>query len=109
MGNAAHGQLQLDVYGEVFDALYQARQAGLAPLEDGWRVSRKLLEWLADNWEQPDDGIWEVRGPRQHFVHSKVMAWVAFDRAVKAVERYGRDGRLDDWRADPGRHPPASV
>jgi GH15 family glucan-1,4-alpha-glucosidase len=98
VGNAAHGQLQLDVYGEVFDALYQARQAGLAPLGDGWRVSRKLLEWLADNWEQPDDGIWEVRGPRQHFVHSKVMAWVAFDRAVKAVERYGRDGRLDDWR-----------
>jgi GH15 family glucan-1,4-alpha-glucosidase len=98
VGNAAHGQLQLDVYGEVFDALFQARQAGLAPLEDGWRVSRKLLEWLAANWEQPDEGIWEVRGPRQHFVHSKVMAWVAFDRGVKAVERYGRDGPVDEWR-----------
>jgi GH15 family glucan-1,4-alpha-glucosidase len=98
VGNAAHGQLQLDVYGEVFDALFQARQAGLAPLEDGWRVSRKLLEWLATNWEQPDEGIWEVRGPRQHFVHSKVMAWVAFDRGVKAVERYGREGPVDEWR-----------
>lgn len=98
IGNAAHGQLQLDVYGEVFDALYQAREAGLAPLEDGWRVSRKLLEWLAANWDQPDDGIWEVRGPRQHFVHSKVMAWVAFDRGVKSVERYGRDGPADEWR-----------
>jgi GH15 family glucan-1,4-alpha-glucosidase len=98
IGNAAHGQLQLDVYGEVFDALYQAREAGLAPLEDGWRVSRKLLEWLAANWDQADDGIWEVRGPRQHFVHSKVMAWVAFDRAVKSVERYGRDGPVDEWR-----------
>lgn len=92
VGNAAHGQFQLDVYGEVFDALFQARGHGLAPIEDGWQVSRKLLEWLCDHWDRPDDGIWEVRGPRQHFVHSKVMAWVAFDRAVKAVERYGRDG-----------------
>ena len=98
VGNAAYGQLQLDVYGEVFDALFQARQAGLVALEDGWRVSRKLLEWLADTWDRPDEGIWEVRGPRQHFVHSKVMAWVAFDRAVKAVERFGRDGPVDLWR-----------
>ena len=86
------------MYGEVFDALYQAEQAGLAFLDDGWRVSRKLLEWLIDNWDQPDDGIWEVRGPRQHFVHSKVMAWVAFDRGVKAVERFGRDGPVNEWR-----------
>jgi GH15 family glucan-1,4-alpha-glucosidase len=98
VGNAAHGQLQLDVYGEVFDALFQSRQAGLAPMDDGWRVSRKLLQWLAQNWELPDEGIWEVRGPRQHFVHSKVMAWVAFDRGVKAVERFGRDGPVDEWR-----------
>jgi GH15 family glucan-1,4-alpha-glucosidase len=97
VGNAAHGQLQLDVWGEVFDALFQARQHGLAPLEDGWRVSRKLLEWLAENWDQPDEGIWEVRGPRQHFVHSKVMAWVAFDRGVKSVERYGRNGPTKEW------------
>jgi GH15 family glucan-1,4-alpha-glucosidase len=99
VGNAAHGQLQLDVYGEVFDALFQSRVAGLAPLDDGWRVCRKLLQWLAENWDQPDEGIWEVRGPRQHFVHSKVMAWVAFDRGVKAVERFGRDGPVDEWRA----------
>ncbi|HKA06349.1 MAG TPA: glycoside hydrolase family 15 protein [Gemmataceae bacterium] len=99
IGNAAHGQLQLDVYGEVFDALYQSRQAGLAPMDDGWRVSRKLLQWLAENWQLPDEGIWEVRGPRQDFVHSKVMAWVTFDRAVKAVERFGRDGPVDEWRA----------
>jgi GH15 family glucan-1,4-alpha-glucosidase len=97
VGNAAHGQLQLDVFGEVFDALFQGRQAGLAPLEDGWRISRKLLEWLAENWDKPDEGIWEVRGPRQHFVHSKVMAWVAFDRAVKAVERYGHNGPTREW------------
>jgi GH15 family glucan-1,4-alpha-glucosidase len=98
VGNAAHGQLQLDVYGEVFDALYQAREAGLAPLDDGWRVSRKLLEWLADNWQQPDEGIWEVRGPRQHFVHSKVMAWVAFDRGVKDAERYRAEAPVNEWR-----------
>jgi GH15 family glucan-1,4-alpha-glucosidase len=98
IGNAAHGQLQLDVYGEVFDALFQSRVAGLAPMDDGWRVCRKLLQWLAENWDQPDEGIWEVRGPRQHFVHSKVMAWVAFDRGVKAVERFGRDGPVDEWR-----------
>jgi len=99
VGNAAHGQLQLDVYGEVLDAMYQARQAGLAPLDDAWRVARKVIDWLVQNWEQPDEGIWEVRGPRQHFVHSKVMAWVACDRAVKAVERFGRDGPVEKWRA----------
>lgn len=98
VGNAAHGQLQLDVYGEVFDALYQARCAGLAPVEESWRVGNKLLEWLETNWSQPDDGIWEVRGPRQHFVHSKVMAWVAFDRAVRSAERFGRHGPVETWR-----------
>jgi GH15 family glucan-1,4-alpha-glucosidase len=99
VGNAAHGQRQLDVYGEVFDALFQARNAGLTPLDDGWRVSRKLLQWLGEHWNEPDEGIWEVRGPRQHFVHSKVMAWVAFDRAVQAVERYGLEGAdLREWK-----------
>ena len=92
VGNGAHDQRQLDVYGEMADALFQARKAGLAPLDDGWRVMRKLLEWLGENWREPDEGIWEVRGPRQQFVHSKVLAWVAFDRAVKAVEQFGRDG-----------------
>src|SRR5439155_6530140 len=99
VGNAAHGQRQLDVYGEVSDALFQARQFGLAPLSDGWRVGRKLLEWLAAHWHEPGDGIWEVRGARQQFTHSKVMAWVAFDRAVRAVEQYGLDlPEVDDWR-----------
>jgi GH15 family glucan-1,4-alpha-glucosidase len=100
VGNAAHDQFQLDVYGEVFDALYQARKHGLAQMQDGWRVARKLLEWLGDHWKEPDEGIWEVRGPRQHFTHSKVMAWVAFDRAVKAVEQFGREGpEVDSWKA----------
>lgn len=100
VGNGAHDQRQLDVYGEVADALFQARKAGLAPHEDGWRVMRKLLEWLGENWREPDEGIWEVRGPRQQFVHSKVLAWVAFDRAVKAVEQFQRDGPgLEEWKA----------
>jgi GH15 family glucan-1,4-alpha-glucosidase len=98
VGNAAHAQLQLDVYGEVVDALFQARRSGLAVLDESWRVGRELLEWLAKNWDQPDDGIWEVRGPRQFFVHSKVMSWVAFDRAVKSLESKHRTGPLDEWR-----------
>jgi GH15 family glucan-1,4-alpha-glucosidase len=98
IGNGAHNQLQLDVYGEVFDALFQARKAGLAPADGGARVGRNLLEWLADAWQQPDEGIWEVRGPRRHFTHSKVMAWVAFDRAVKLAEKYDMEGPVDDWR-----------
>jgi GH15 family glucan-1,4-alpha-glucosidase len=99
IGNAAHAQLQLDVYGEVFDALFQARQAGLAALDQSWRVGSNLIEWLAKNWDQPDDGIWEVRGPRQYFVHSKVMSWVAFDRAVKSLERERQRGPLNEWRS----------
>ena len=98
IGNAASGQLQLDVYGEVADALYHARQAGIGASPDAWALSKKLLEWLEDGWRQPDEGIWEVRGPRRHFVHSKVMAWVAFDRAVRSVEEYEREGPVDRWR-----------
>jgi len=98
IGNAAHDQRQLDVYGEVFDALYQGRKCGLAPMDQGWRVAKKLLLWLNDHWQEPDDGIWEVRGPRQHFVHSKVMAWVAYDRAIRFVEEFGRDGPVEEWR-----------
>ena len=98
IGNAASDQLQLDVYGEVADALYHARQAGIGASADAWALNRKLLEWLEDGWRQPDEGIWEVRGPRRHFVHSKVMAWVAFDRAVRSVEEYGRKGPVDRWR-----------
>lgn len=99
VGNAACDQLQLDVYGEVCDALYQARAAGLEPSDDAWAVSVRLLEWLETGWREPDEGLWEVRGPRRHFTHSKVMAWVAFDRAVRNIEEYGRDGPLDRWRA----------
>ncbi len=80
VGNAASGQLQLDVYGEVADALYHARHAGLEASTDAMELNAKLLEWLEEGWRLPDDGIWEVRGPRRHFTHSKVMAWVAFDR-----------------------------
>ena len=99
IGNGASDQRQLDVYGEVVDALYQARRQGLAPSDDAWRLTRKLLEWLESGWREPDEGIWEVRGPRRHFTHSKVMAWVAFDRAVKTIERFGREGPLDRLRA----------
>ena len=99
VGNGAHDQRQLDVYGEVVDALYRARRRGLTPSDDAWRVTNKLFDWLESGWREPDEGIWEVRGPRRHFTHSKVMAWVAFDRAVRTVERFGRDGPLDRWKA----------
>ena len=99
IGNAASDQLQLDVYGEVADALYHSRVAGLAPLPEAWALNRKLLEWLEEGWRQPDQGIWEVRGPRRHFTHSKVMAWVAFDRAVRSAEEFGHEGPVDRWKA----------
>jgi GH15 family glucan-1,4-alpha-glucosidase len=98
IGNAAHNQFQLDVYGEVLDAFHCARRHGLPRDEDAWRVQRELVEHVASVWNEPDEGIWEVRGPRRHFTHSKVMAWVALDRAVKAVERSGFDGPVDAWR-----------
>jgi GH15 family glucan-1,4-alpha-glucosidase len=99
VGNAASRQLQLDAYGEILDALYQTRLHG-APREDNvWSLTLKLLEWLDDGWRSEDSGIWEVRGPARHFTHSKVMAWVAFDRAIKAVEQFGREGPVDRWRA----------
>jgi GH15 family glucan-1,4-alpha-glucosidase len=98
IGNGAHDQRQLDVYGEVGDALFQARLAGLEPSEDVWRLNATLLSFLADGWRLPDEGIWEVRGPKRHFTHSKVMAWVAFDRAVRSVERWGKEGPLERWR-----------
>ena len=98
LGNAAHGQLQLDVYGEVMDAMHHARRAGLHPDEQAWELQRVLLDHLEDHWQEPDNGIWEVRGDLKHFTHSRVMAWVAFDRAVKAVEQTGLDGPLDRWK-----------
>ena len=98
VGNAAASQFQLDVYGEVMDALHTARRLGLPPDENAWHVQRRMVEYVERVWGEPDEGIWEVRGPRRHFTHSKVMAWVALDRAVKAVERFGLEGPIDRWR-----------
>lgn len=98
VGNAAAKQFQLDVYGEVMDTLHLARAADQTPQPHAWQIQLALLAFLETQWREPDEGIWEVRGPRRHFTHSKVMAWVAFDRGVKAVERYGLDGPVDDWR-----------
>ena len=100
VGNAASGQFQLDVYGEVADAFYQAHRHGLSSLDDAWHLSTVLLDFLETAWKEPDEGIWEVRGGRRHFTHSKVMAWVAFDRAVRAVEQFGYAAdHLDRWKA----------
>ncbi len=99
IGNAASGQFQLDVYGEVLDCLYQCRRADIAPDEMAWRLEQGLLEFIESNWSQPDEGIWEVRGGRRHFTHSKVMAWVAADRAVKSIEEYKLDGDAARWKA----------
>jgi GH15 family glucan-1,4-alpha-glucosidase len=99
IGNAASGQRQWDVYGELLDTMYQCRRVGLETQEAGWRLERALLDFLESAWDQPDEGIWEVRGPRQDFTHSKMMAWVAVDRAVKSVERFGLEGPLERWRA----------
>jgi GH15 family glucan-1,4-alpha-glucosidase len=97
-GNAASGQFQLDVFGEVLDAMHQGRVHELERSEEAWSLQRRLLHYLEDAWKEPDEGIWEVRGDRRHFTHSKVMAWVAFDRGVKAVERFGRAGPVERWR-----------
>ncbi len=97
IGNAAVSQLQLDVYGEVIDAITLGGEAGLRFDSHTWSLVRALLRFLEANWDQPDEGIWEVRGPRRHFVHSKVMAWVAFDRAVR-VAQLGKPGALARWR-----------
>jgi GH15 family glucan-1,4-alpha-glucosidase len=99
VGNAAADQLQLDVFGEVSDALHTARKGSLAPNEAAWHLECALLEHLEQVWNLPDEGLWEVRGHRRCFTHSKVMAWVAFDRAVKAVEGFGLDGPVERWRA----------
>lgn len=97
IGNAAHAQLQLDVYGELMDALYASRRYGLEASSQAWNLQCKLLEFLEQIWMQPDNGIWEVRGERRHFTFSKVMAWVAFDRGVKSIEQYGMHGPKARW------------
>jgi GH15 family glucan-1,4-alpha-glucosidase len=98
VGNAAHAQLQLDVFGEVMDALHQARRGGLDPGPDDWAFQIAMLEHLEQVWRQPDESIWEVRGGARQFTYSKVMAWVAFDRGVKSIKAFGLDGPLDRWR-----------
>ena len=98
IGNGAYDQLQIDVYGELFDSLHQAREGGLPQPETGWGLQLALLDHLERVWREPDEGIWEVRSQRQHFTHSKVMAWVAFDRAVQDAERHGLPGPVAHWR-----------
>ncbi|MFF3505160.1 glycoside hydrolase family 15 protein [Streptomyces sp. NPDC003247] len=100
IGNGAVNQLQLDVYGEVMDSLSLARAAGMSPKPHIWSLQCSLMTWLGEHWRQPDEGLWEVRGGRRQFVHSKVMVWVAADRAVTALERHpGLRGDLEGWRA----------
>lgn len=98
-GNAAYRQHQLDVYGETMDTLHLARRLGVPASDEAWELQRALVRFLETDWDKPDEGLWEVRGPRRHFTHSKVMAWVAMDRAVKAVEHFGLPGPADRWKA----------
>lgn len=98
IGNGAAGQMQIDVFGEVIDALHTARKSQLGPDQDAWRFQQTMISRLEVLWRKPDHGLWEVRGKRKHFVHSKVMAWVAFDRAIKAVEQSGLSGPVERWR-----------
>ena len=98
IGNQASTQFQLDVYGEVLGALHESRRFGM-DTGPSWQLELMLLDFLETGWREPDDGIWEVRGPRRHFTHSKVMAWVAMDRAVKDVEEFGFEGPVERWRA----------
>ena len=99
IGNAASTQLQLDVFGEVLDAAYQTLAHGVEASPFGWALLLKVLDWLEEGWRQKDAGLWEVRGPPRHFTHSKVMAWVAFDRAVRMHEEFDREGPVERWRA----------
>ena len=98
IGNAASAQRQLDVYGELIDALHESVRFGIEPEEYAWRMQIAILDFLETAWKEPDSGIWEVRGPPREFTHSKVMAWVAFDRAVKSVEKFRLEGPADRWR-----------
>ncbi|MGN6780238.1 MAG: glycoside hydrolase family 15 protein [Marmoricola sp.] len=99
IGNAAVNQVQMDVLGEMMCALADAREAGLKESDYSWSLQRTLVNQLASHWEEPDNGLWEIRGPRRHFTYSRVMVWAAFDRAVKAVERHGLPGPVEEWRA----------
>ena len=96
VGNAASGQLQLDVYGELIDAFYQAHELGMPQVARAQTVARHVIRWLAEHWQDPDDGVWEVRGGRKQFVHSKVMAWVAVDRVLKFAEEMDLEQEVDN-------------
>ncbi|GAT12329.1 glucoamylase [Mycolicibacterium novocastrense] len=98
IGNDAAGQFQLDVWGEVLDSMHLARVAGLERTDTTWGVQRALLDYLEGNWDEPDNSLWEMRGPRRHFVHSKVMAWAGVDRAVHSIEKQNLEGPVDKWR-----------
>jgi GH15 family glucan-1,4-alpha-glucosidase len=98
IGNGAAGQFQLDVYGEVVDLLFLSHRFGLKQSPDEWALSRSIVEMVARRWIETDRGVWEVRGPAQHFTHSKVMAWVALDRGIRSVEELGVDGPVERWR-----------
>ncbi len=98
IGNAAHTQRQLDVFGELLDALYQARRGGLPENKRAWAIQCALLDHLKEIWKEPDEGIWEMRGGAKHFTYSKIMAWVAFDRAIKSADEFEMDGPVDDWK-----------
>ncbi|HKQ67803.1 MAG TPA: glycoside hydrolase family 15 protein [Polyangiaceae bacterium] len=99
IGNGAVHQLQLDVYGEILDTLYQSRRNGIGTDGRTWAIERAIVHFLETGWQKPDSGIWEVRGPNRHFTHSKMMVWVALDRAIKSIEQFGHGGPLDQWRA----------
>ncbi len=99
VGNAASGQYQLDVYGEVLGALHEARRTGIQSTDPAWDLEVAIMDFLETGWKEPDDGIWEVRGPRRHFTHSKVMAWNAVNSVIKDIEEFGLDGPLDKWKA----------
>jgi GH15 family glucan-1,4-alpha-glucosidase len=98
IGNQAYAQLQLDIFGELFDTFHTARRHGIDEPNQTWPLQKLLLEFLERVWQEPDEGIWEIRGEPRHFVHSKVMAWVALDRAIKSAEEFGLDGPVEDWR-----------
>jgi GH15 family glucan-1,4-alpha-glucosidase len=98
VGNAAHNQLQLDVFGEIMDTYHQARRGGLTSNQSGWDIQLAFADHLKTLWREPDHGIWEMRGPPQHFTYSKVMAWVAYDRAIKSVETFGLEAPVDEWK-----------
>ncbi len=109
VGNDAAGQFQLDVYGELAATMYECRRAGLEPADESWDMAVKLYERLEKLWREPDDGIWEVRGPRRHFTHSKMMAWVAFDRAVRAIEEFTSKARSTAGARSATRSTPRSA